>query len=100
MGEGSSGKKGCPAQCLFPYDACQASLDLIQAVTTAGPIHPNTIRKTCWGAMVKRGRTRGAGELKVLGKIGDISPWLQGIRMLRGEDSLGFEVSESPQLDA
>lgn len=73
---------------------------LIQAVTTAGPIHPNTIRKTCWGAMVKRGRTRGAGELKVLGKIGDISPWLQGIRMLRGEDSLGFEVSESPQLDA
>lgn len=93
-------KKGALHSVFFHMVLVRHPWTLIQAVTTAGPIHPNTIRKTCWGAMVKRGRTRGAGELKVLGKIGDISPWLQGIRMLRGEDSLGFEVSESPQLDA
>lgn len=73
---------------------------LIQAVTTADTIHPNTIRTACWGAMVKRDRTRGAGELKVLEKVGDISSWLQGITVLRSEDSLGFEVPESLQLDA
>lgn len=73
---------------------------LIQAVTTAGTIHPNTIRTPFCKAMVNKGRTSGAGELKMLEKVGDISPWLQEARMLRGEDSLAFVVPESPRLDA
>lgn len=36
----------------------------------------------------------------MLEKAGDISPWLQGVRMLRDKDGLRFEVPESPQLDA
>lgn len=65
-----------------------------------GTIHPNTIRTAYCKATVKRGRTRGAEELKVLEKVGDISCWLQEARMLRGEDSLAFVVPESPWLDA
>lgn len=72
---------------------------LIRAMITAGTIHLN-IRTACWEAMVKRGRMRGPREMKVLEKVGDISPWLQGVGMLRGEDSLAFEMPESPWLDA
>lgn len=100
MGEGSSGTKRCPTGHLFPCGASQGSLGFDPGSHHCGHHPPQHHRDSMLGGHGEEWQDEGCWGPKVLKKVGDTSPWLQGVRMLRDEDSMGFEVPESPPLDA